>query len=62
MAQLQQMAMSNPEINQALQLINQNGGNAKSLFYGMAQQQGVDPNTIIAQVNSLMNQNGSAYR
>lgn len=37
-----------------MDMVNQNGGDAKTLFYRMAQQKGVDPNTIINQVNSMI--------
>ena len=44
------MAQSNPQLQETLNYINQNGGNAKELFYKMAQQKGVDPNTILNQL------------
>ena len=49
-AMLQQMAQNNPQLKQTLDYINQNGGNAKDLFYAMAKQKGVDPNTILNQL------------
>ena len=49
-AMMQQMAMNNPKLKQTLDFVNQNGGNAKELFYKMAQQKGVDPNTILNQL------------
>lgn len=36
-----------PEIKQVLGLVNQNGGNAKDYFYQLAEQKGVDPNSIL---------------
>ena len=36
-----------PEIKQVLGLVNQQGGNAKGLFYELAKQKGVDPNSIL---------------
>ena len=49
-AMVQQLAQSNPQLRQTLDFINQNGGNAKELFYKMAQQKGKDPNTILNQL------------
>lgn len=37
-----------------MSMINQNGGDAKTLFYKMAQQKGVDPNTIINQTQVML--------
>ena len=36
-----------PEMQNVINLVNQNGGNAKQLFYQLAQQKGVDPNSIL---------------
>ena len=47
---MQSMAQNNPQLQQTINFINQNGGNAKDLFYKMAQQKGVDPNTILSQL------------
>lgn len=56
---INQMAMNNPQMQSVMQFIQQNGGDARQLFYSMAQQKGVDPNVIITQVQNLMrNQNG----
>ena len=49
-AMMQSIAQQNPQLQQTLNFINQNGGNAKQLFYSMAQQKGVDPNTILSQL------------
>ena len=59
MMAINQIAANNPQMQQVMQLINQNGGlqNAKQLLYNMAQQRGVDPNTILSQVPNF-NQNG----
>ena len=48
----QSLLQSNPQIKQVMEVINQNGGNAKQAFYNMAKQKGVDPNVII---NNLKN-------
>lgn len=53
-AMMQTLAQNNPQLQQTLNYINQNGGNAKQLFYQMAQQKGKDPNTIINNLNSML--------
>ena len=53
-AALNQLAQNNDHIQQVMQLIRQNGGDAKSLFYAMAKQKGIDPNTIISQLQEMM--------
>ena len=47
---LNQMAGNNPAIRQAMNYINANGGDARTAFYKLAQEKGVDPNAIL---NSL---------
>lgn len=44
---LQQMAGNNPMVKQALDLVQQNGGDAKAAFMNLAKQNGVDPDTIL---------------
>ena len=53
-AAINQMAQSDPRMQQVMQVVNQNGGDAKTAFYNLAKQRGVDPNTIIKQLQSLM--------
>ena len=53
MGTINQMASTNPQMQQVMQIIQQNGGNAKQAFYNMAQQRGVDPNVILQQLNSM---------
>lgn len=36
-----------PEMKNVMGLVNQNGGDAKQVFYQLAQQKGVDPNSIL---------------
>lgn len=36
-----------PEMKNIMGLVNQNGGNAKNLFYQLAQQKGINPNDIL---------------
>lgn len=44
---LSQMMKNNPAFAQAQKLIEQNGGDAKTAFYKLAEQQGIDPNQIL---------------
>ena len=41
---------NHPQYQGIMEYINQNGGNAKSAFYNMAAQRGVDPNSILSQL------------
>lgn len=47
---MQQLLNNNPQYQGIMEYINQNGGNAKSAFYNMAAQKGVDPNSILSQL------------
>ena len=49
-AMLMSMANKNPAIANIIREVQQNGGDAKSLFYKKAQQMGVDPNSILSQI------------
>lgn len=44
---LRQLASQNPKVANAMNLINQNGGDPKRAFYSEAQRLGVDPNQIL---------------
>lgn len=46
-AMLSQLAKNNPQMAQVMQMCN--GRNPQQVFYEMCQQQGVDPNSILAQ-------------
>ena len=46
-ALLSQMVNSNPQVKQAMDYVNNNGGDAKAAFYQLAQENGVDPEEII---------------
>ena len=50
---INQMAQNNPQMKQAIDYVNANGGNAKDAFYKLAQEKGVDPNSILNQLRSL---------
>lgn len=45
---LAKMAAQNGQLAQVLDYVKKNGGDAKSLFYSMAAQQGVDPESILS--------------
>ena len=47
---LMNLMQNNPGMKQALDYVNANGGNPKEAFYKLAQEKGVDPQTIL---NSL---------
>lgn len=49
-ATLNQMMQSNPQIKQALDYVNANGGNAKDVFYKLAKEKGVNPDDILNQL------------
>ena len=53
-AAVQQMMQNDPRIGQVMNFINQNGGDARALFYRMAQQKGIDPNVILNQAKTMM--------
>ena len=47
MKTLQSMAQTNPKIKEAMDFVQNNGGDAKSAFYKLAEQRGIDPNNIL---------------
>ena len=53
-AALQNMAMSMPEIQEVLSIIQQNGGDAQKAFYAEAQRRGADPMIPLQQAQSMM--------
>ena len=46
-AMIQVMAQQNPKMQQVMQLVQQNGGDAKAAFYKLAEQQGVNPDDVL---------------
>lgn len=42
---------TNPQIQSVMSYVNQNGGDAKQAFYALAQQRGVDPQSILSQLS-----------
>lgn len=54
MQALQQMAGQNDQMSQVMQAINQNGnGNPQTAFYNMAQQRGVNPQSVLSQAQDI---------
>ena len=53
-AAVNQMSQNNPMMQQAMDFIRQNGGDARAAFYAMAKQKGVDPNQAIQQARDMM--------
>ena len=53
-ATLQTMAMNSPEIQEVLNIIQQNGGNAQQAFYAEAQRRRVDPMQKLREAQSMM--------
>lgn len=46
----QAVLQSMPQYQQAIQYINQNGGDPKTAFYNLAAQRGINPNDILNQI------------
>ena len=42
---------TNPQVQSVMNYVNQNGGDAKQAFFNLAQQRGVNPQTILSQLN-----------
>ena len=47
---LNSLMSKNPQIRSAMDYVNANGGDAKTAFYNMAKEKGVDPNSILNQL------------
>jgi hypothetical protein len=48
---LNQMMAQNPQIKQAMDYVNANGGDARAAFYKLCQEKGVDPSEILNHLN-----------
>ena len=46
-AMLNNLMQQNPQVGQVMQLIQQGGGDPKTVFYKLAEQKGVDPNEVL---------------
>lgn len=44
---LESMIQSNPQIQNVMNLVRQNGGDPKTAFYNLAKEKGIDPNEIL---------------
>lgn len=44
---LQNMMSQNPQVKQAMDYVNANGGDAQKAFYSLAKQKGIDPEQIL---------------
>lgn len=42
-----QMMMQNPQMKQMMDYVNSNGGNAQALFYKMAEENGINPESVL---------------
>ena len=49
---LNKMAQNNPQVRNVMSMLNQ-GANPQQLFYCLCQQSGVDPTTILSQLNGF---------
>ena len=47
---LSRMMQNNPRMKQVMDYVNANGGDAKSAFYKLAKEKGVDPEEILSQL------------
>lgn len=50
-AMLQSLMNKNPEMKNVMNIVQQSGGDPKAAFYKLAQEKGVDPNTILQLFN-----------
>ena len=46
-AMLNSLISKNPQMKSVMDMVQQSGGDPKAAFYKMAEQKGVDPNTIL---------------
>lgn len=53
-AMLQRLASQNPRVANALNLIQQNGGNPQKAFYAEANRLGINPNQVIGLLNKSL--------
>jgi hypothetical protein len=47
---MQMLLANNPQYQNVMNYIQQNGGDARSAFYNMAAQMGVDPNSVLSRL------------
>lgn len=46
-AMLMQMMQNNPNVKQAMEIVQQYGGDAEKAFYALAEQKGINPQEIL---------------
>ena len=44
---IKQVAQENPQMLQVIEMVKNNGGDAKSLFYSLAEEKGVNPDDVL---------------
>ena len=49
-AMIGQLMQNNPQMQQAMELIKASGNDPKRAFYALAEQKGIDPNSILDQL------------
>ena len=49
---LNQMMGQNPQLKQAMEFVNANGGDPQKVFYKLAEERGVNPNEFMQQLMS----------
>lgn len=50
---LKTLSQNNPIIKDAMNYVQQNGGNEQAAFYKLAEERGVDPNEVISTLNTI---------
>lgn len=48
MAMLQNMAQTNPQLRQVMNVVNTSGGDPKTAFYKIAKEKGVNPEQVLS--------------
>lgn len=48
MAMLQNMAQTNPQLKQVMDVVNTSGGDPKAAFYKIAKEKGVNPEQVLS--------------
>lgn len=47
MGALKSLSSTNPQVAKAMEIVNQNGGDSKAAFMKLAEQYGINPNSIL---------------
>lgn len=59
MQALMKLASSNPNLQTAVETINNCGGNVETAFYQLASQRGIEPNAFLNQIKSMISNFGT---